>query len=101
MATYKVKQWDQKLVTGLGQTKKTKNKSKQKNLKNGAKLSINVIVVVVEWTHWSTKQTYDYTNNNKKPATMKKINEFAATEGYIGRSEYGTTNSTRPTTMKK
>jgi len=28
------------------------------------------------------------------------INKFAATEGYIGRSEYGTTNSTRPTTMK-
>jgi len=26
---------------------------------------------------------------------MKKINEFAATEGYIGRSEYGTTNCSR------
>jgi len=86
---------------GTRTDKKTKNKGKQKNLKNGAKQSINVIVVVVEWTRWSTKQTYDYTNNNKKPATMKKINEFAATEGYIGRSEYGTTDNTRSTTMKK
>jgi len=72
--------------------KESRRRCKPNESYKQAKLQIKL--TAKETTHWSRNKKYDYTDNNKKPAAMKKINEFTAMEGYIGRSEDGTTNST-------